>query len=190
MKIFSAFDTRYKKKLLQEKQTEFWEKNVCLIQKSKYFLIFKVIIPAIISLIIGFLIFGILYYSFDMSLTPSIVIAVIVFIITLFLYKVFKHSIDYTMDYVITCPSNLIIVDQTGLFKRRVRSIECSKIKSISTHEKTMIRSIFNNGSLVFMTDGSEEFWEIIVDFVHNPLTKKDTINTIIRKNIDIYMTS
>lgn len=96
-------------------------------------------------------------------------------------YRVIKYYIDYKMDYCIITPTEVILAEQSGFFKRQLRTLDATKIKSISVYKKSIIKSIFNNGIIVFMSDGDDNnLWEIHIDYIYNPEKHKDIINQIL----------
>lgn len=169
MKLFSSFDTNYKSKLLADKKEEFGENRVHLIGRSGLFLFVKVIYPIIFSLIISGLMSWWVSYFLELSLWRSIGIAFFSFLCILLPYRVMKHYIDYHMDYCVITPSEIIRTEQTWLFKRYIRTLDITKIKSMNVQKKYIWKSIFNNWSIIFMSDGDNSFWEISLDYIHNP---------------------
>lgn len=181
MKIFSSFDTRYKRKLITEKQSQFWVNNVHLIRRSQLFLFVKVQFPIILSLIVGIATTICIDYFLHIEMIWSILTGILFFVGMLIPYRVLKHFIDYHMDYCIITPNEIILAEQSGLFKRQMRTLDATKIKSISVQKKRVFKSIFNNGAIVFMSDGDDHnLWEIDIDYVYNPEEHKTTINHII----------
>ncbi len=101
----------------------------------------------------------------------------------IFYISAFESYIDYTMDYCIITPDEIILTQQEWLFKRVVRTLDVRKVKSIYINKQKLLYSIFDAGKIVFMSDGDEQFWEIIFDFVHDPEGQKDRIQNIISYN-------
>ena len=75
---------------------------------------------------------------------------------TILPYNILKKYIDYKMDYCIITPEDIVLAEQSGIFKRQIRTLDTSKIKSISVYKKRFFMSVFNNGSIVFMSDGDD----------------------------------
>ena len=85
------------------------------------------------------------------------------------------------MDYCIITPEDIILAEQSGIFKRQLRTLDTSKIKSICVYKRKFLTSIFNNGSLVFMSDGDDNnLGEISIDFIYDPEHKKTLISNIL----------
>lgn len=91
-----------------------------------------------------------------------------------------KHYIDYKMDYCIITPEEIILTEQSWIFNRWIRTLDTAKIKSVSIQKKSIIHSLFNNGEIVFMSDGDEKLWEIVLEYIHNPEGQKSTLQNII----------
>lgn len=185
MKIFSSFDTRYKKRLLADKQSQFGIENVHLLEKSKLFLFVKVYFPILISMAVGVLTGLSVEYFLETQEIRSIVLGVIMAIFMLIPYRVLKHYIDYHMDYCLITPTEIILAEQSGIFKRQIRTLDATKVKSISVHKKHVFKSIFNNGVILFLSDGDDNnLWEINIDYIHNPEVHKETINSIMNNAV------
>ena len=73
MKIFSSFDTEYKKTLVSDMRKRFSHDDVHLIEKSTLFLFVKVYLPIIISIIVGVMIATSIYYFLDIDSTQAII---------------------------------------------------------------------------------------------------------------------
>ena len=156
MKIFSSFDTRYKKRLLADKQSQFGFENVLLVEKSKLFLFVKVYFPIIISITVGIITGLSVEYFLETKEIRSIILGTIMAIFMLIPYRVLKHYIDYHMDYCLVTPTEIILAEQSGIFKRQIRTLDATKVKSISVHKRHVFKSIFNNGVILFLSDGDD----------------------------------
>ena len=156
MKIFSSFDTEYKKTLVSDMRKRFSPQDVHLIEKSALFLFVKVYLPILISLIVGIVISTAIYYFLDIDSTQALIAGIITMFFTILPYNIVKKYIDYKMDYCIVTPEDIVLAEQSGIFQRQIRTLDTSKIKSISVYKKHFFMSVFNNGSIVFMSDGDD----------------------------------
>ncbi len=84
------------------------------------------------------------------------------------------------MDYCIVTPEEIILTEQSWLFKRAVRTLDAKKIKSIYIQKKNLIDSLFNDWSIIFMSDGDELMWEIVLEYIYDPEKKKEKLQDII----------
>ena len=84
------------------------------------------------------------------------------------------------MDYCIVTPEEVILTEQECILNRTVRTLDANKVKSIYINKKNLLYSIFDNGTIVFMSDGDEQFGEITFEFIYNPEYQKDIIQNII----------
>lgn len=87
------------------------------------------------------------------------------------------------MDYCIVTPEEIILTQQEWILKRTVRTLDVAKVKSIYVNKQSLLYSIFDVWTIVFMSDGDEQFWEIVFDYIRDPETQKDEIQRIIEKN-------
>jgi len=183
MKIFSSFDTDFKKNALSDYKNRHGDDKVHLLEKSHFFLIKHIIFPffgIIISALFA-------WYIASTYLQASTTITSIIIITTLILWIIYaallKHYIDYKMDYCIITPDEIILTEQSWLFNRWIRTLDAAKVKSISVQKKSMLHSLFNNGDIVFMSDGDDILWEIILNYIHNPEWQKAILHSIILKD-------
>lgn len=180
MKLFSSFDTSYKKQYVAKKQKVYGAEKVHVLKRSKFFLMFYGIIPMILVTLASGVLGYICHYYMGIPLSWSVGIAIFTWIIGTIYYNIIRHIIDYKMDYCIITPDEIISADQTWLFKRQIRTLDAIKIKSISVKRLNTMNSIFNNGMIVFMSDGDEKLWEISMSYVYNPEMHKTIIVDII----------
>lgn len=182
MKIFSTFDTQSKQKALREQKERYGDDKVHLLEKSNFFFI-KHIIGPFFSIIFSALLSGYIVSEF-FKITPIITGSVIIAVMILWILyaDIIKHYIDYKMDYCIITPDEIILTEQSWLFNRWIKTLDAAKVKSISVQKKNMIHSLFNNGDIIFMSDGDDTLWEIVLDYIHNPEWQKNILHNIIIK--------
>lgn len=180
MKIFSSFDTSHKKNYLEKKQKIYWPDKVHILEKSKFFLVMYGIIPAIFIVISSIVLGYVSHQYMWLSLLRSSWIGIFTLIIGLLYHNIIGRIIDYKMDYCIITPDEVIFAEQKGLFQRNIRTLDAIKIKSISVKRKNSFNSIFNNGMMIFMSDGDEKMWEISITYIHNPEYHKNIVVNII----------
>ena len=183
MKIFSSFDTDLKKKKLQNQYDKYGKDKVHIIKRSKLFLFVKVLTPIMQWLLFTLLLAGLIWYMFASENSLYISIIGWTLLSLIFYISAFGAYIDYTMDYCIITPDEIILTQQEWLFRRIVRTLDVKKLKSIYINKQKLLYSIFDAWSIIFMSDWDEQFWEIIFDFVHNPEWQKDRIQGIISSN-------
>lgn len=191
MWILSSLDLRFKKKTVNEFVSQYWQENVIVVKKSKFFLWTKVLIPFtfwtslfIISLVL------IIKYIFDYSswLFWS------TFVLSIFLWivlnaRVIKNYLDYKMDFIVVNPRSFIRFDQDGLFKKVSKTIDLRKVRSISVRKIWFWNSLFNNWTLVIVSewweaeeDAKLRAWEIVFNDVYNPEAYDKKINDFLNK--------
>jgi len=186
MKIFSTFDTNFKKEIFKREQELFWKDKVMLVTHGRFFYYFSVVLPAIISLVFAVVYWVLLIYLADFFhsvgwfyWTMGFIFFVIIFL-PIWL-GIFKKYIDYILDFIVVTPDKLIYYNQEGIFSRRWRTIDAEKIKTITVNKSGIIRSIFNFWNIVILTEGDEQWqWEINFKFVDDPDNVKFKISEII----------
>lgn|SRR5574344_2189182 len=100
-------------------------------------------------------VFGLIFFYkwlggdyFAYILTSIIIIDVV------FLFPVVGKYIDYRMDFIIVITNSIMMIEQSGLFKRNVSTISSQSIKSISIKKSGLLYSIFDNGDIIILTEG------------------------------------
>ncbi len=153
MRIFSNFDTNLRKNMFAEYQQRYGIENVLCFWRSKLYYIIKVFVPFMTLLLIT--VFGLIFFYkwlggdyFAYILTSIIIIDVV------FLFPVVGKYIDYRMDFIIVITNSIMMIEQSGLFKRNVSTISSQSIKSISIKKSGLLYSIFDNGDIIILTEG------------------------------------
>lgn len=110
------------------------------------------------------------------------VMTVVLVVIGLFtLVKTIANYINYLLDYTIVTPRLIISYNQTGLFKKQVRTLDTDKVKAITVSGKNMFQSIFNYWSVVFLSEGDDnDYWDITLRFLRSPNRLREEVVRII----------
>ena len=104
MKIFSNFDTNYKRKTIAKHIEEYGSDNVLVIQRSKLFVWLHVRFPAIVyTLVATIIVYAVWAWLRVAVINRFVVIIVIVSWIGLMI-PVIKKYIDYKLDFGIVTP--------------------------------------------------------------------------------------
>ena len=190
MKIFSTFDTQFNEKILEEVKKEFGDNQVMQITHWKFYYYFVVILPAIF-LIIGMILYLILLFYIGRKVSSDLKVFyyVVGFLLFLFIFgplslKILKRYIDYILDFVVVTPNELIYYNQEGILSRKWRTVDTEKIKTITVNKSGLIRSIFNFGNIVVLSEWDEQWdGEINFSFVDDPENLKMKMLQIIKNN-------
>ena len=87
------------------------------------------------------------------------------------------------MDFITITPDEIESVNQTGIFKRKIVSLDSKKIRSISTKKNWFFRSLFNIGSLIILSEwDSWNHWEVQFNYIHRLWKLKKGILELIKK--------
>ena len=92
---------------------------------------------------------------------------------------------DYTMDFCIITPKELIYYNQAGFFNRQTEVIDTEKIKTINKIPQWFIGSVFDFGNLLFLSEGDMETWDISLNYVQNPEATYKAVRTIIEPHLN-----
>lgn len=84
------------------------------------------------------------------------------------------------MDYTIITPLSVMQYDQTWVLWRSTRSLDISKIRSISIDKQWLLKSLFNYWSIVFFSEWDASFWDITLNYISNPISLRNAIEHII----------
>lgn len=179
MKIFSNFDTNLPRVLYDAAKKRYGEKNACFVRRDMIYLRLKVVPQAFVYVLLVVLILWSVYIDWSRYLIIFWRIFVWILSVVAKFYIVDK-LIDYFLDFVIITPNNVTSYDQEGIFYRKTKSMDLSKIKSINVKQKWFSMSVFNYGNIVFFSEWDEQMWDIMINYVYNPRKLRDKIAEII----------
>ncbi|UFX82816.1 hypothetical protein [Candidatus Absconditicoccus praedator] len=188
MKIFSNFDTNLSNKMFNKYADTYGKEDVMIVFKNNVFLALYVIIP-----LIGYLMFvGLWFYvGYLIDLGDEYFNQMfnyflwIVFFISFLIAgrKIFKRFIDYEMDFALITPEEVVFYEQDGIFSRVGRTLNSSKIRSITVEKDGILRSLFNFGNVLFLAEGyHEDGGDIRIIYITDPDTIKYKAREILRK--------
>lgn len=132
-------------------------------------------------LTIGLIIVTVLFILFFglSHLTSFLIIAIIVFFLIYGFYQWFVYN-NYL--YILT-NQRIIIIEQTGLFGRKITEAELEKIQNISVEVKGPIRTFLNFGTITLRTAGIDPI--MILSNVENPYETQQKIIKYCKKYSD-----
>lgn len=181
MAFLSTFDPWLKQKELQNNKNKFGKDNVMLVQRSLLFAIIKIGIPFIFSLLILWLI---LWLTEIVDKTGAVLtyvwLPLTILIVVVMVYRLSKVYIDYTMDFTIVTPEQIVSLDQDFLLSRKTQSMQTSKIKTVTINKSWLLYSIFNNGDISFLSEWDQSLGEINLFWIHNPEKVKKRVLEIV----------
>ena len=185
MKIFSNFDSEWKKEAYNEMVEKYGENNVLVLNKSFLFFFVKVLFPILWWFIAIFSLRIIIYINLDDN-TIKVLFTLFMLLLYWFLLtisSVLKYYVDYKMDFSIVTPEYLTRYNQSWFFKRDIKSSYVRSIKTITIVKNSMLYNIFNNWNLLFLSEWDREKWdwEIILHYIKNPEEKKKEITRIMK---------
>ena len=185
MKIFSNFDSEWKKETYNEMVEKYGENNVLILNKSFLFLLVKVLFPLIWWFIAVFLLRIIVYINIEETTIKALytIFMLLLYFFLMTITSVLKYYVDYRMDFSIVTPEYLTRYNQSWFFKRDIKSSYVRNIKTITIVKNSMLYNIFNNWNLIFLSEWDREKWnwEIILHFIKNPEEKKKEITRIMK---------
>jgi hypothetical protein len=187
VKIFSSFDTSLYTNLFLQKQKEFGVENVIGIRMWYAFWVFD-IFPRLLFFVVTLAVIRSIDWRIKniYEIIPQIIILILQISTTLFLIveygvPLLTLYLDYKMDFAIVCPSELINYNQSNLFARSSKTIKANTIKTISLDKSGFIKSIFNYGTLTFLSEWDEENkWELDIYYVYKPEQVKNEASRIL----------
>lgn len=187
MKIFSSFDTELKNHTIRQYTERYGEDNIVVITRSRLYLMKKVWWHLILW-VMSYLVSAILIYLLvDFSGLISYGLRVGIPFFLAFLIIGGENYIDYSMNYAIFTPYEALLVEQIGIFKRDIKSLDSRKIKSISVKKSNFWYSMFDDGVIKILNEGTSTTQdgqgEIIFKYVHKPEEVKDNILRIINQH-------
>lgn len=168
MRILSNFDTKLADTLKKEYASEFWVDKVIVVHKSKMYFYQYIGLPFIAF---GLFLIGwayALYMSFDV-VPYEAEIAFWACMLIFFLFTMKRTSagwMNYSMDFMIITPKEVMKYDQSWVFWRDTESIRSHTIKSIIVHKKWIVQSFLDIGDIEFLAEWDTEDGDIIMNYV------------------------
>lgn len=192
MKILNNFDTELKKHEYDDAVKTFWKDNVLLIQRYVAYWIIKGIIPiaiyVIVSIIILYLLFTYIFEQLDTLFWFCFWVWCLGSLI--FLYNMLMKYIDYTMDFTIITPNEILTHKQYWIINSDYKNFPAKNIRSISSGREGFLWNVFWYGHILFLTDWSVVDktdswrhwpWKILLTYVYRPNeTRKKIMNLCI----------
>lgn len=181
MALLSTFNPKLKQQELQFYIDRFGEDKVLEISRSFLFAIVKILLPALFFLLA---IVGILRFTERIDQSGSVLtfvwLPLTIIIVALMVYRLWKLAIDYTMDFTIVTPEQIISYNQTFVLTRRVRTMQTAKIKTISIVKSGLLYSIFDNGDMSFLSEWDQSKGEINLTRIRDPeAVKRDVMHIV-----------
>jgi hypothetical protein len=100
------------------------------------------------------------------------------------MFPVIKKYIDFKLDFGIITPKWVFSYNQTGILRRNMTSLNVQNIRSIVVNKAWLIYSIFNNGEILVLSEGSDNNkWEAKFNYVNNPELKRKKMKQIFSKS-------
>lgn len=191
VKIFSNFDTQLYPTLLLEKQQEFGTDSVLGVRRWYVFFLLE-ILPVINLMILIIVAIWIVTFFVDTSdILPysvllGIQIALTVIVVLRLLPSIAKQYMDYKLDFAIITPIELISYNQSNLFTRSSKTIKTNNIKTVSLDKSGIFKSIFNYGTLIFLSEWDEAGkGELDMFYVSKPEEVKNEVSRIMSLRLD-----
>ena len=186
MKFLSNFDTKLEWKLLEQYQQMFGDEYVMSIHKSKFYYYAYIGLPFLLYIACVLVsIYVAVFVELPLeAIYQDVLLWVVIgvaFLVGIWLMrKVSGKYVDYKMDFMIITPKEIIKYDQTGVLKRDSEMIHADKIKSISISKSGFMNSLFDMGTLVFLAEGNDEKWDIVMPYVDAVEAKEKTIKHVL----------
>jgi len=187
MWILSTFNPWFQKKVLKENLQLYGEDKVIQIKKSRFFLWTKILIPFSFwtILVVAWVIFSLSKIHVIRFLWSMIILMIFLWFIPF--TKVVTYYLDYKMDFIIVTPRSFLRYDQDWFFKTVSKTIDLKKIRSISVRKSWLFSSIFNDWTLVILSEWWESekeedmrAWEITFNNLYNPELYNERINDLL----------
>ena len=184
MRIFSNFDTKLKHKEYLAKKKQFWDAQVELLSKSKLYRALVVDVPFFMR---AFAVVWLMFLFHSWWGNNGLLYGVLPLVVLSLLFigpRLVKHVIDYHMDFIIITPKTLYRYDQEGIISRDIVTVHTHSIKTVTVRKSWLLYSIFDNGDIVFLTEGEADTGEITLTYIKDPEKERSRIGEIIKWGI------
>lgn len=170
MKILSNFDTKLAEKLREQYKEEYGPKNVVVLKRSRWHLFSYVWLPLIVYLLWTI---ALILALRQLDLLANNVVLFIVWVIWLLLllhglWMLSEKFFDYKMDFIIVTPEFISKYDQRGIFARDVEKLLPTHLKTVSIAKEGFAASLFNLGTIYFLSEGDNLKGKLEMDYVEN----------------------
>lgn len=190
MKILSNFDTKLYDQLKQDYIAQYGRENVMFITRASIFFWLYIIAPATMMVVV---LVALLWLSFGITIKDETLQSIIqiwsliaaVSILFIWGCRIIRKYMDYTMDFCIITPKELVSYNQSGLFNRHTEIIDTEKVKTINKIPQWFFGSIFNFANIVFLSEGDAEIGDISLNFVENPEEVYKKVRLIIEPHLN-----
>lgn len=189
MKILSNFDTKLDDNLIQDYIAQYGEENVMVIRRAAIFFWLYIMLPLMALLCVIVLIARL---SFGLDLQDQTMENIIhiaswitwISILAVRWCRILRKYFDYTMDFCIITPKELVSYNQSWLFNRHTEIIDTEKIKTINKIPQWVFGSLFNFANLVFLSEWDKDIGDISLNFVENPEVVYKQVRIIIEPHL------
>lgn len=193
VKFLSNFDTKSPAKNYADAVQEFWFDKVVFLRRHKLYFVLYTLIPVWTSVILmGIMIYSMFNtWSIETGLGNFVAqrsVQIILILLVLYMLLLARaRYFNYILDYTVVTPTYISSYNQTGIFSRKIRTLEPSKIKTIDFTSKWIINSIFNFGDIIILLEWDELWqWEIRIDFIANPEAVKEKIKDLTNSSVQV----
>lgn len=185
VRLFSNFDTKHRQEKYEECCLQYGKSSVVCVRRDSIYLYIYIIFPYLISflLLIVWLLTLVKTFSWDSSITAKLLYGIVTFCCLIGLlpivWRTGQRMIDYYLDFVMVTPTQITLYDQSGIFSRSSKSIDSRKLKTVSVDKKWFLRSIFNYGSILFLTEWDSEYGDVKLNYIKDPYAMRKQIREI-----------
>lgn len=183
MKIFNNFDTTFCETIFAKKVKEYWDDNVFVVKRSKFFWFFHGLFPLIFIIL---LVLFWMFILFKYNLSEIYVYGFLIFSFIVLWKVVLNKYLRYKFDFTIIDPKWIFTYKQDWFLNSSFKEISSNNIKSIQVVNNSIFGNIFWYGSIEIISDlikevnHDEDMSGIIsLDFVNSNYTVKEKISKI-----------
>lgn len=190
MKILSNFDTRLYDEMKNDYINQYGRENVMFIRRASIFFWIYIVAPLIAMLSV---IAVMMWLSFWVTINDTALHNIVqigsltgwVIILGFRGCSILKRYMDYTMDFCIITPKELVSYNQSWLFNRHTEIIDTEKVKTINKIPQGFFGSIFNFANLVFLSEWDMDVGDISLNYVENPEQVYKEVRKIIEPHLN-----
>lgn len=114
----------------------------------------------VLAAIIPFGVGAYFYFTAGENLINSLYVPILVLIAGIYLLSVtlffFSYFIDFYLDILFVTNDRMVDMNQSNLFARTVSEVDLYRIQDITSEVKGIIQQMFNYGTIIIQTAGTE----------------------------------
>lgn len=153
MKIFSNFDTKFRKKVLKKRREKFQKNQILVIRRSKYYFIFRVFLP---FCILVWFAAGVYAFLWENNIMKYLIYPLAFVWLLVVWFRPGHKLLKFLYDFTIIDPQGVTTYKQKWILHSTLKQIPSNRIRSIEIERSNILENVFSYGKVNILTDFME----------------------------------